>query len=638
MSRRFSFSIYHVSFIFAIVVILRLILIPNPGFEADVAFWKAWGLAAADHGVVWSIANTNNNYPTPFAYVLGAMVKLYSIFADPHNFNEFWSNTNTIFLAVSKAFPILADFGIAAIILYIGKNAKRLGFPIIHNSLFIILALMYLLSPVSIMDGAWWGQVDSLGVALFLLSFLAILKKRPFWAGLVFMAAMMTKLQNMIYGPLLFLFIWQTTGFNGLVQAVAGSTVGFFGLNIEFFLARDMSRVLSSLTQNYDYFPWMSLNAFNPWWIATGARGMQVSDKLTVLGITNAKSLGLLTFASFYLFAVLRQIINTLSHCHTVTQKKNSVYQCSNITMEDEKHKQITLRIFWENLIIVNAAFFLFMTQSHDRYLFPTAVFLLLWAPFFLLRKGSNLASSMVDPSHARVFSIFYLLFTIFYFYNLHTALVFNYPNNGLPFLSSLIQPPLTITASFLLLGLFFLFLFHIIRTRSSLYSFIFSVFVFLFLLLTKNYQLFTNRPVSITLFTPIISKQDYGTLATNMPVGAGSDSKTWRWMSVQYAFYKKGIGTHANSFQEYDINRKFTKFTTDYGIDTEAGPKGTAVFEIYADDKLLFRSDKIGRYDLPRHAEVDVTGVKRLGLVTTDAGDGITDDHTDWLNPQLFP
>jgi hypothetical protein len=61
-------------------------------------------------------------------------------------------------------------------------------------------------------------------------------------------------------------------------------------------------------------------------------------------------------------------------------------------------------------------------------------------------------------------------------------------------------------------------------------------------------------------------------------------------------------------------------------------------VFEVYGDGKLLFQSDAIRRYDLPRHAEVDVDGVKHLGLVATDAGDGITSDHTDWLNPKLWP
>jgi len=106
-----------------LALIVRIILIPNPGFEADVSFWKSWGLATVDYGAVEGLKLTNNNYPTPFTYTLGAIVWTYGLFADPHNFQEFWSNTNVLFLTVSKMLPILADFGIAAFILSIGRGA-----------------------------------------------------------------------------------------------------------------------------------------------------------------------------------------------------------------------------------------------------------------------------------------------------------------------------------------------------------------------------------------------------------------------------------------------------------------------------------------------------------------------------------
>lgn len=565
-------------FIFTVAFLLRLLLVPNPGFEADVSFWKSWGLATRDFGIVEGIKQTNNNYPTPFAYTLGLMVKLYGIFKDPHNFNEFWQNTNLTFLAISKLFPILADLGIAVLILFIGKNAKQFGFP---QANYVLLAMFYLFNPISLIDGALWGQVDSLGVLTFVLALLVLLKRKPFLAGFVFMFAMMTKLQNMIYGPLFFLFTWQMFGLDGLRKAIIGATIGFLGLNIEFFLSKNMDRVIQVLTVNYDYFPWMSLNAFNLWWIVSGAHGMQVTDKLTMIGLTNAKTVGLLLFSSFYLFALLRQR---------------------------------TLKTFLENLIIINAAFFLFMTQSHDRYLFPASVFLLLWAPFY--------------KSFTR-FSFLFSLFSLFYFYNLHTALVFNYPNNGLPILSFLIQPPLTIAASVVLIALFVFFL-----GRSVMLPLLLCSVGLLFL----NKPLWLKQPILLTKLTPVISRQDFGTRQTDRSVNSSFGIKSWNRLSVQYAFYKHGIGTHANSTHTFDINRAFTRFTTDFGIDTESGSRATAVFEVYGDNRLLFQSKTMGRFDMPQHTEVDVRGIKLLTLVTTDSGDGNTDDHTDWLNPKLWP
>ena len=52
----------------------------------------------------------------------------------------------------------------------------------------------------------------------------------------------------------------------------------------------------------------------------------------------------------------------------------------------------------------------------------------------------------------------------------------------------------------------------------------------------------------------------------------------------------------------------------------------------------FFFVQKKMGRFDLPRHASVDISGVKNLTLKTNDAGDENYDDHTDWLRPTLWP
>jgi Gpi18-like mannosyltransferase len=604
-----------------LALFIRLLLIPNPGFEADVAFWKSWGLAVLDFGIVKGLLVTNFNYPTPFGYFLALMPGVYRLFADPHAFNQYWQNTNLLFLIVSKLPAIIADFGIAGIILWIGRNPKRFGFPPLSSTIYYLLSIVYLLNPVSIMDSAWWGQVDSLGVIVFLGAFLLVLTKKPFLAGVIYMFAMMTKLQNMIYGPLFFLFIWQyarlsapdrrdggQAGFDGLVLSLAGSLLAFTGLNVEFILSGNMWKVLESLTGNYDYFPWLSLNAFNLWWIVSGARGMQFSDKLLSVGLANAKTVGLYLFSAGYLLAAL-----------VMKPRESPIYR------------------FLTALIIANASFFLFQTESHDRYAFPLIVFLLLWGVFWIRRHLTIKETAHVFTSKPfRVFSVFYSLFSILYFYNLHTALVFNYPDNGIPILSTLIQPGLTIGVSFLFIGFFVWFLFTI-RRDVTLWTFLIPVALVALALTAKNIPLITHAPVSLTAMTPVSATQDYGQRVVNMPVNTMFGFDKWGSLSVQYSFYRHGIGTHANSTQIYDMGRHFSKFTFDYGVDTEAGPRGTVVFEVYGDDKLLFASKKIGRYELPRHAEVNITGVRMLKLVVTDGGDGITDDHADWLNPKLY-
>lgn len=604
---------------FAVALLIRLLLVPNPGFEADVSFWKSWGLAVMDFGLVKGLPLTNFNYPTPFGYFLFLMVKTYSLFADPHNFNQFWQNNNLLFLFIAKLPAILADFGIAGIFLWIGRNPKRVGFPTLPYALYAMLGLVYLFNPVSLIDGSWWGQLDSLGVLLFLLAILILLRKKPFLAGVMYMVAMMTKLQNMIYGPIFFLLTWELYGWQGLLEGLAGAAVAFVGTNIEFILTRNFGRVIESITGNYDYFPWLSLNAFNPWWIWSGAAGMKGSDKVLAVGLASAKNVGLYVFAAGYLVAVL-----FMKPFSWITKK-----------IHDEED---VLYRFFTAFIIVNGSFFLFQTESHDRYAFPLIIMLLLWAIFAIRRRLTQKEILQVFTSRPlKIFSIFYLLFSILYFYNLHTALVLNYPHNGIPVFTGLTQQALTIAVSYIFTGAFVWFLLYI-STETTFWTYVLPVGLIAGALLAKNMPLLTKKPIYTTAITPTAYQQDFGTRMVDMPVNASLGIKNWSSLSVQYAFYHHGIGTHANGYQIYDIGGLFQRFTFDYGVDTEAGPKGTVTFEVWGDDKKLFASEKIGRFDLPRHAEVNVSGVHSLKLVVTDAGDGITDDHADWLNAKLWP
>lgn len=607
--KKIPFSVLLISgFIFAFFV--RLLLIPNTGFEADISFWKSWGLAVMDFGLIKGLPKTNFNYPTPFGYFLFLMVKLYSFFADPHNFNQFWQNTNLLFLTISKFPAIVADFGIAGIFLWIGKNPKRFHFPEFPFSFYGLLSVVYLFNPISVIDGAWWGQIDSIGVLLFLLSLLLLIRRKAFLAGVVYMVAMMTKLQNMIYGPVFFLLMWQLTGWSGLIRGLSGALITFAGTNIEYILARNFDRVMESLVGNYNYFPWYSLNAFNPWWIAAGAQGMKISDKMLAIGLANAKTVGLYLFSGGYLAAMLFQFF----------RKKDDV-----------------LYRFFTAFIIVNASFFLFQTESHDRYAFPLIIILLLWSPFFLWQRLAKKNRSKVFTGKPfQALSTIYIAFTVLYFYNLHTALIYNYPQNGIPFLTALAQPWLTILVSYIFTGAFVVFLVWIMR--NSLLYMVVPIVLVIFGLLLKNLPLITHKPMYLTSITPVIDTQGFGIRQIDMPVNASLGVKNWTSLSVQYAFYRHGIGTHAVSNEIYNIGGYFKTFSFDYGIDTEAGPQGSVTFEVWGDGKRLFASDKIGRYEYPRHADVSITGVKSLQLVVTDAGDGITDDHADWLNPKLYP
>jgi hypothetical protein len=233
-------------------------------------------------------------------------------------------------------------------------------------------------------------------------------------------------------------------------------------------------------------------------------------------------------------------------------------------------------------------------------------------------------------------FWIVYTLFSINIFFNIHTGLVFNYPVNGIRFLTEITSPALTIINSYLSIILYFLLLPFIFMQITPL---LIPVLIVLLagIIFASNYSYLVKGKVSLTKYKPVVKTQGYGTLQLNRSVNSSEGWKKWNRLSNNYFFYRKGFGTHANSNLTFDINKKYKTLKVDVGVDTESPTAASVIFQVWGDGKMLAESRKHGRFDFPEHLEVDVKGVKFLGLIATDAGDGINSDHADWLNPILY-
>lgn len=100
---------------------------------------------------------------------------------------------------------------------------------------------------------------------------------------------------------------------------------------------------------------------------------------------------------------------------------------------------------------------------------------------------------------------------------------------------------------------------------------------------------------------------------------------------------YATGIGTHAPSQLVYYLGGAYTRFTCLAGIDGETGSRGSATFEVYADDRLVFKSGVLRGGGAPLPVDVDLSGAQQMRLVTGDGGDGKDYDHTDWADARLI-
>ncbi|MDD4279542.1 alpha-galactosidase [Candidatus Sumerlaeota bacterium] len=121
---------------------------------------------------------------------------------------------------------------------------------------------------------------------------------------------------------------------------------------------------------------------------------------------------------------------------------------------------------------------------------------------------------------------------------------------------------------------------------------------------------------------------QEYGTLQINKSVDGHP-------LTVAGTTYEKGLGTHADSVMIFALDGDVIRFKALVGIDDdgEKTRKGTVVFKVVGDSKVLWESGVIKSYEPAKECDVDVSGVKLLMLMCEGANDGITDDHGDWLN-----
>jgi hypothetical protein len=99
---------------------------------------------------------------------------------------------------------------------------------------------------------------------------------------------------------------------------------------------------------------------------------------------------------------------------------------------------------------------------------------------------------------------------------------------------------------------------------------------------------------------------------------------------------YKKGLGLHANGEIVVDLGGAFTTFEAEVGVQAQGGTAGSVVFELFADDELLWKSAVMQPADAAVKVSVALVGRDELRLVATDAGDGITCDCADWCDARL--
>jgi beta-galactosidase len=99
---------------------------------------------------------------------------------------------------------------------------------------------------------------------------------------------------------------------------------------------------------------------------------------------------------------------------------------------------------------------------------------------------------------------------------------------------------------------------------------------------------------------------------------------------------YAKGLGTHAPGEMVFPLAGKHGQFQAFVGVDDAGDVRGSVVFRVLLDGKAAFDSGVMKHGQAAKPVDLDVTGVKEMRLVVTDAGDGPGGDHANWAGARL--
>ena len=367
---------------------LRLVLMPRPDpFDADLTtFWLPWMNFAGQHGLaqLYLHGEPPVNYPPLFMALLTGLGKLYGLLVPGFGYTPLQS-------VLIKLPAVVADLAVGAMLYFAALRIAAGASPANPSgledesapdrsvrrpegfSMAPLAAGLWLLNPAVIYVSSFWAQVDAIHTMWMVAALLAALGKRWGWSGLLIGFGLLTKVQAVVILPLL-LFVawwnsWRAVGRwgGGLAGAVIIGGLASLATGV-------LEPVLSVYTGAVGFYPALSINAYNPWFIvqfiSTEFLGHTLTDAARIVGPVTLRWVGLALLAGYGL-----AILWILYRRWQPRSAARVVWPASRQRLD---------AFFAAGLLVFG--FFMLATEMHERYVLPALAFLALPAALFSRR------------------------------------------------------------------------------------------------------------------------------------------------------------------------------------------------------------------------------------------------------------
>jgi dolichyl-phosphate-mannose-protein mannosyltransferase len=237
---------------------LRLLFVADPGHVVDLRTFGEWALAAAGNPWDRAYEATNANYPPGALLVFELIGRSYRALglSDP------------LSLRIALKIPnILFDCGGGGLVFAIAGR-------FVDWRPALLAAAAYDFNPAIVYDSSLWGQNDSITSVSALAAIWCILARRRTAAWIALAFAVLNKPPVVVLGPLFFLEAWTVVGVSERRRALVATGLGIvaalvFGylLALPFYADRSIggvyARMLGWYTIGSSLYPYTSANAFN---------------------------------------------------------------------------------------------------------------------------------------------------------------------------------------------------------------------------------------------------------------------------------------------------------------------------------------------------------------------------------------
>ena len=310
--------------------ITRLFLAFLPGFQIDVSSWFSWSLRLNEVGFSnFYAANYFSDYTPGYLYILSFLGYLRNLFLP---------DDKTFFLLLKL--PAILSEVILGILVFKTLTKKS-------GTFFAILCSgLIFLNPAFIFNSSIWGQIDSVLSLFLFLSIYYLYKKRLLLSSFFLAISLLIKPQTIALFPLLVLFQIKNFNVKKMAQYSFIFLLTVFLISFPFFVKNPFTGLPILIFNTASQYSYNSLFAYNFW----GMFGFWIPDS-SMWNNLSFQIWGYLLLTGYWIMII-----------YFYSKKHISVYVLAALAF---------------------LGFYFLPTRVHERYLYPSFIFLIFLAGIF---------------------------------------------------------------------------------------------------------------------------------------------------------------------------------------------------------------------------------------------------------------